>query len=265
MLRSSRSPASRFPQKPCANATGKAPSGSAGSAGCRCRGKCAIAAACWSAGAWARRHFRRSCSRPRRGRCCAGTAAATQFIDLVNVSSGGGITSRYVSALHQNSGTLFISSGGVQVAAISMVAHYSTGNFQITARTDGTVVITDPAVPNGGNVTSCRPRPTPEAWASSTAAEPAASPLCTGYLQRRRARARKWLRVRRSRDRDIQRSRLRIAWYVGHSLAVRRQRSDEGARKRGQAPTPIRPYRTADASMQIWPSPISMPTTLKRV
>ena len=45
-----------------------------------------------------------------------------------------------------------------------MVGHYSTGNFQITAGTDGTVVITDPAVPNGGNVTSCRPRPTPEAW-----------------------------------------------------------------------------------------------------
>ena len=44
----------------------KAPSGSAGSVGRWRPGKCAIATACWSAGAWAPRHFRPSCSRRRR-------------------------------------------------------------------------------------------------------------------------------------------------------------------------------------------------------
>jgi xanthine dehydrogenase YagR molybdenum-binding subunit len=39
------------------------------------RDKCAIVTACSSAGAWARRHFRRSCLRRRPGRCCAVTAA----------------------------------------------------------------------------------------------------------------------------------------------------------------------------------------------
>jgi hypothetical protein len=44
----------------------------------------------------------------------------TQFIDLINVvSSGGQITSSYIPAAGNNSGTLFISSGGVQVAAIT--------------------------------------------------------------------------------------------------------------------------------------------------
>src|ERR1700688_3066449 len=38
--------------------------------------------------------------------------------------------------------------------------------------------------------------------------------------------------------------------YVGY----RRQRSDEIVRKRGRAPTPICPCRTADASTRIWPS-----------
>src|SRR4029077_5911476 len=38
--------------------------------------------------------------------------------------------------------------------------------------------------------------------------------------------------------------------YAGY----RRQRSDEMVRKRGRAPTPICPCRTADASTRIWPS-----------
>jgi len=33
-----------------------------------------------------------------------------------------------------------------------MVGHYSAGNFNITAGTNGSVVITDPTVPNGGSV-----------------------------------------------------------------------------------------------------------------
>jgi hypothetical protein len=45
-----------------------------------------------------------------------------------------------------------VSSGGVEVAAITMVGHYSTGDFVITAGSGGKVAITDPAVPNGGSV-----------------------------------------------------------------------------------------------------------------
>jgi autotransporter passenger strand-loop-strand repeat protein len=77
-----------------------------------------------------------------------------QFIDLVSVTSAPNtISLSYVSANAANtSGTLFVSSGGVQVAAITMVGHYASGNFHITAGTDGTVAITDPAVPNGGSV-----------------------------------------------------------------------------------------------------------------
>jgi hypothetical protein len=76
-----------------------------------------------------------------------------QFIDLVSVISAGLITSSYVSANAANtSGTLFVSSGGVEVAAITMVGHYSAGNFHITSGAGGTVEIVDPTVPNGGSV-----------------------------------------------------------------------------------------------------------------
>src|SRR5207253_1733374 len=65
------------------------------------------------------------------------------------------ISLSYLSAnAAYTSGTLFVSSGGVQVAAITMVGHYSAGNFHITAGTNSTVAITDPAVPNGGSVQS---------------------------------------------------------------------------------------------------------------
>jgi hypothetical protein len=76
-----------------------------------------------------------------------------QFIDLVSVTLPGLILWRYVSANAANtSGTLFVSSGGVEVAAITMVGHYSAGNFHITAGSGGTLEITDPMVPNGGSV-----------------------------------------------------------------------------------------------------------------
>ena len=56
-----------------------------------------------------------------------------QFIDLVSVTSAPNtISLSYVSAASHTSGTLFVSSGGVQVAAITMVGHYSAGNFHIT-------------------------------------------------------------------------------------------------------------------------------------
>ena len=77
-----------------------------------------------------------------------------QFIDLVSVTfSAGQITSSYLPANAANtSGTLFVSSGGVQVAAITMVGHYSAGNFVISAGSGDIVEITDPTVPNGGSV-----------------------------------------------------------------------------------------------------------------
>jgi hypothetical protein len=76
-----------------------------------------------------------------------------QFIDLVSVISAGLITSSYVSANAANtSGTLLVSSGGTEVAAIKMIGHYSAGNFVISAGSGGIVEISDPDVPNGGNV-----------------------------------------------------------------------------------------------------------------
>jgi hypothetical protein len=84
-----------------------------------------------------------------------GTAHANknQFIDLVLVTSAPNtISLSYASAASHTSGTLFVSSGGVQVAAITMVGHYSAGNFVITSGAGGTVEITDPTVPNGGSV-----------------------------------------------------------------------------------------------------------------
>ena len=59
MPRSSRSPASRSPQRRCATATRKAPSASAGSAARSHRARCEIETDCWSAGASAQRRFRR--------------------------------------------------------------------------------------------------------------------------------------------------------------------------------------------------------------
>jgi trimeric autotransporter adhesin len=76
-----------------------------------------------------------------------------QFIDLVSVTSAPNtISASYVSAASHTSGTLFVSSGGTQVAAIEMIGSYATSNFVITAGSGGTVAITDPTVVNGGSV-----------------------------------------------------------------------------------------------------------------
>jgi hypothetical protein len=64
-------------------------------------------------------------------------------------SAAGQITSSYVSAAGNTSGTLFVSSGGHLVAAIKMVGAYSAGDFHITSGIGDTVAITDPTVPNG--------------------------------------------------------------------------------------------------------------------
>ena len=59
MPRSSRSPASRSPQRRCVTVTPKVPNVSAGRAARSHRGRCATETDCWSAGASAPRHFRR--------------------------------------------------------------------------------------------------------------------------------------------------------------------------------------------------------------
>ncbi len=83
----------------------------------------------------------------------------TQFIDLPFVDFNPMVSSSYTPAnISNTSGTLFISSGGQLVAAINFVGAYSAGNFHLGAGgirpgISGTV-ITDPAVPNGGSVSS---------------------------------------------------------------------------------------------------------------
>ena len=63
------------------------------------------------------------------------------------------ISLSYASAASHTSGTLFVSSGGVQVAAITMIGQYSARNFVTTSEyAAGTVETTDPTVPNGGSV-----------------------------------------------------------------------------------------------------------------
>jgi hypothetical protein len=78
-----------------------------------------------------------------------------QFIDLASVTSAPNtISTSYLSGNVANtSGTLFVSSGGVQVGAITIVGQYSSSNFVVTSGAAGEVEITDPAVPNGGSVT----------------------------------------------------------------------------------------------------------------
>ena len=76
-----------------------------------------------------------------------------QYIDLADVTSGGGISLSYASGSN-TSGTLTVSSGGTLVATIDLIGTYSSGNFHITSGAGGTVEITDPAVVNGGEVHS---------------------------------------------------------------------------------------------------------------
>ena len=85
----------------------------------------------------------------------SGHTDTTQYIDLTNVASGGSISFNYTSGNAGNtSGTLTVSSGGTLVATIDLIGTYSSGNFHISSGAGGTVEITDPAVPNGGEVHS---------------------------------------------------------------------------------------------------------------
>ena len=76
-----------------------------------------------------------------------------QFIDLVNVNfASGAITVSYTSSgVSNTSGTLFVSSGGVEVAEINFVGSYTSANFHVGSGLVG-VKITDPQVVNGGVV-----------------------------------------------------------------------------------------------------------------
>jgi hypothetical protein len=60
----------------------------------------------------------------------------------------------YGSAASHTSGTLFVTSGGTQVAAINIVGAYTSANFSAKADSAGNVEIVDPAVPNGGSAQS---------------------------------------------------------------------------------------------------------------
>jgi hypothetical protein len=82
----------------------------------------------------------------------AGHTNHKQFIDLVSVTSAAGqIHLSYVSAASHISVTLFVTSGGTQVAAINLVGAYTSANFSAKADSNGNVEIVDPAVPNGGS------------------------------------------------------------------------------------------------------------------
>jgi autotransporter passenger strand-loop-strand repeat protein/T5SS/PEP-CTERM-associated repeat protein len=71
-----------------------------------------------------------------------------QYIDLTSVDfTSGAITLSYTSANASNtSGTLMVTSGGTEVADISLVGAYVTGNFHVSSGAGGTVEITDPSV-----------------------------------------------------------------------------------------------------------------------
>jgi hypothetical protein len=77
-----------------------------------------------------------------------------EFIDLINVTSApSAITFSYTSSGGSNaSGTLLVSSGGVEVAKINFVGSYTSANFNIGSGVISSVTITDPGVVNGGSV-----------------------------------------------------------------------------------------------------------------
>jgi antigen 43 len=76
-----------------------------------------------------------------------------QFIDLTSVSfASGQIHLSYTSAA--GSGTLSVVSGATLVAAITMIGSYTSANFSATSGSDGKVQIVDPAVVNGGTVST---------------------------------------------------------------------------------------------------------------
>jgi hypothetical protein len=80
----------------------------------------------------------------------SGHSNTAQFIDLVSVTSAGLITSSYVSAIGNTSGTLFISTGGTltvsdgrHAASIALLGTYMAGSFVATADGYGGTLVTE--------------------------------------------------------------------------------------------------------------------------
>lgn len=83
----------------------------------------------------------------------AGHTNRSQYIDLVSVTSGAGITDSYAKANAANtSGTLTVSSGATIVAEINFAGTYTAANFHLSSGAGDTVEITDPPVTSGANV-----------------------------------------------------------------------------------------------------------------
>ena len=82
----------------------------------------------------------------------ASHANHSQFIDLTAITYVSGVVTE---SYHGNtkSGVLTVTSSGTVVATINMTGNYSSGNFHLTSGAGGSgTIITDPAVPNGGEV-----------------------------------------------------------------------------------------------------------------
>ena len=84
----------------------------------------------------------------------ASHANHSQFIDLTAVTYVSGVVSESYHA-SKGSGVLTVTSSGTVVATIDFVGAYTSGNFHLTSGAGGSgTIITDPAVPNGGEVHS---------------------------------------------------------------------------------------------------------------
>ena len=106
-------------------------------------------------------HFHRRGVRVRRGQSYQPQAVHRPRLGHLR---RGQITSSYVSAAGNTSGTLFVSSGGDVVASINMSAPTRRANFHVTSGSGGTVEIVDPTVPNGGSVEPGSAPTFPQQW-----------------------------------------------------------------------------------------------------
>ena len=75
----------------------------------------------------------------------------TEFIDLANVASNGDISLTFSGSLTE--GILTVLSGGTAIANLDLVGNYTNAHFNLSADSNGDVVITDPPI-NGGTVTN---------------------------------------------------------------------------------------------------------------
>jgi autotransporter passenger strand-loop-strand repeat protein len=81
-----------------------------------------------------------------------GHTNSNQSIDFTSINFGGA-TLTYTRANSSNtSGTLTVTDGTHHSATVTLVGAYSAGSFQISADSQGHLVITDPVVVDGGSV-----------------------------------------------------------------------------------------------------------------